>query len=301
MTLIQIQYFLTVASTGNLSKAAQMLFTTPSNVSKYISQLEKELNYQLFHRGNHGVFLTEEGQRFRNCIEQSYHAITESIQQATSFTANRIVRIAISQDQQLSPILLQALRRQNLSASDHRVCVMRDSDQLMVSRLLSMEYDMIITNAPYVESSQVQCWHLFSLESVLAFSVRHPMAGKADLCLRDFSEDYFLVPLHENTYGLRKSEVFIREKYGFSPKFLYAGDTGSCLLNATIGLGVAILPKIYVSPDMLQLSTIPVFSFEPQWCNLLLRTNESSADVLAAAAQIRHAYGFTDPDFKADR
>ncbi|MDR1065962.1 MAG: LysR family transcriptional regulator [Clostridiales bacterium] len=53
--------FYTVATTGNISKASEILFTGQPSVSKSIKKLESELKVNLFTRNSRGVRLTEEG------------------------------------------------------------------------------------------------------------------------------------------------------------------------------------------------------------------------------------------------
>ena len=54
--------FYTVANTGNISKAADMLFISQPAISKAISKLEDGLHVKLFLRSSKGVTLTDEGQ-----------------------------------------------------------------------------------------------------------------------------------------------------------------------------------------------------------------------------------------------
>jgi DNA-binding transcriptional LysR family regulator len=58
----QIQYFVTCVEYGSFSAAADILFTTQSNVSKGIKALEEEMDLKLFERHPRGVSLTSEGE-----------------------------------------------------------------------------------------------------------------------------------------------------------------------------------------------------------------------------------------------
>ena len=58
--------FYTVANTGNISKAADMLFISQPAISKAISKLEDGLHVKLFLRSSKGVALTDEGQVLDN-------------------------------------------------------------------------------------------------------------------------------------------------------------------------------------------------------------------------------------------
>lgn len=70
MELRQLEYFKTVGDTGNLSKAAELLYISQPALSKSISSLEKELGVQLFDRRNRKMRLTSFGQIFYHRISR---------------------------------------------------------------------------------------------------------------------------------------------------------------------------------------------------------------------------------------
>lgn len=64
MTLLQIRYVVYAADCLSINKAASLLYTTPSNVSKSIKSLEDELGYSIFIRTANGLLLTSVGAKF---------------------------------------------------------------------------------------------------------------------------------------------------------------------------------------------------------------------------------------------
>ena len=64
MLITQIDTFIKVAESGSFSKAAELLYMTPTAVMKQINSLEKELGVTLFSRTNHGLTLTGAGESF---------------------------------------------------------------------------------------------------------------------------------------------------------------------------------------------------------------------------------------------
>lgn len=64
MDLAKIQYFLEAARLNNFTEAARKCHIAQTTMTKYISQLEKELGCHLFCREHRGVSLTAEGRRF---------------------------------------------------------------------------------------------------------------------------------------------------------------------------------------------------------------------------------------------
>lgn len=56
-----LKYFLIVAQEENMTKAAEILHTTQSNLSRQLAELENRLGKKLFERGGRKITLTEEG------------------------------------------------------------------------------------------------------------------------------------------------------------------------------------------------------------------------------------------------
>lgn len=70
----QLKYFLSVAEQRSFGNAAASLFVTRQAVSKAISQLEEELQVDLFVRQANGVFLTPAGVKFYDYVK---HLVSE--------------------------------------------------------------------------------------------------------------------------------------------------------------------------------------------------------------------------------
>ncbi len=72
MELRVLRYFLAVAQTESISKAAEQLHMTQPTLSRQLTELEQSLNTTLFHRGkrNRKVELTEEGLFLRKRAEE---------------------------------------------------------------------------------------------------------------------------------------------------------------------------------------------------------------------------------------
>ena len=70
MDIRQLKYFLSVAETGLVTKAAEQLHMTQSPLSQQILALERELGVRLFRRTKKHMELTEAGQVLRRRAEQ---------------------------------------------------------------------------------------------------------------------------------------------------------------------------------------------------------------------------------------
>ena len=73
--LADLALFVEVANTGNFRRAAAVLGTPASTLSRRISALEQELGFQLIHRSSRTFALTDAG---KACYEQSKTLVTEA-------------------------------------------------------------------------------------------------------------------------------------------------------------------------------------------------------------------------------
>jgi DNA-binding transcriptional LysR family regulator len=71
MELYQLKTFVAIAQEGNLTRAAERVFTSPPAVSAQIKALEDELGVKLFERTPRGMLLTEAGSRLLEEAERT--------------------------------------------------------------------------------------------------------------------------------------------------------------------------------------------------------------------------------------
>lgn len=71
MDLRQLRYFLAVANTQHMTRAAEQLHVTQSTLSHQIGQMEQALATRLFDRVGRGIRLTEAGELFRGFAQRA--------------------------------------------------------------------------------------------------------------------------------------------------------------------------------------------------------------------------------------
>ena len=72
MTLTQLNYFITIAETKSINKAAEKLYVSQPSLTSAVQELEKELGITLFNRSGRGVTLTNDGAEFLLYAKQLY-------------------------------------------------------------------------------------------------------------------------------------------------------------------------------------------------------------------------------------
>lgn len=70
MDLRLLEYFLAVAKTGNITRAAEQLHVTQPTISRQLMELEQEMGIRLLIRGKRQITLTDAGILFQQRAEE---------------------------------------------------------------------------------------------------------------------------------------------------------------------------------------------------------------------------------------
>ena len=79
MTLLQLQYFSTLARVLHYTHAAEELHISQPTLSYSINELEKEMGVRLFEKQNRKIFLTESGERFLPYVKKAMQLLDEGV------------------------------------------------------------------------------------------------------------------------------------------------------------------------------------------------------------------------------
>ena len=95
MELLQIEYFLTVARTENMTAAANSLHVAQSSVSRCISRLEESLGVPLFERSGRGIVLSDYGREFYKRAETIMRELSDGERQLKEMRDQQFGRVSI--------------------------------------------------------------------------------------------------------------------------------------------------------------------------------------------------------------
>ena len=100
MELYQLRTFVTVADVGNLTHAAERLFTSQPSISAHVKALEQEFNVKLFDRTPKGMRLTEHGKILKEKAHKVLNATNELRIQASMLSGELAgtVKIGLNTD-----------------------------------------------------------------------------------------------------------------------------------------------------------------------------------------------------------
>lgn len=145
MEIRQLKYFLAVADKRSFVNAANALFISRQAISKAVSQLEQELDVELFMRDSNGAFLTPAGvlfyDRIRGAVAEFDQIQTEMLDYGTRYRQR--IRLAFS----IGTLPLYEVRLEEFCASQKNADIEYGEylESECVEMLLARKTDMIVT------------------------------------------------------------------------------------------------------------------------------------------------------------
>lgn len=160
--------FVQVVQAGSFTKAASVLFSSKSNISRRISQLEQQLDATLLQRTARGLSLTQQGQTFyQECLllKQQFEKAKDNLQQQQVSISGHI---AITAPMSLGGIFLGPLVSKFLSHYPEMGIELALSDHAIP--LLESHYDIAIRAVKTLADSSLHAKLLHSYDYVIAAS-----------------------------------------------------------------------------------------------------------------------------------
>ncbi|SIR94624.1 LysR family transcriptional regulator [Williamsia sterculiae] len=189
MELRQLSYFVAVCDELSFSRAAQRRFISQSAVSHQIRRLEHELGVALFERSTRSVSVTDAGSRLLPIARQMIEL--EASAHAAMKPTDRRIRLAAN----------MSFARQSLSAISGLRDAHPEAEVDFVIRSFGERMDSVVSGdvdvaliRGTVHRPDVDVRQLWVQDLVIATAVRHPLAGRATVTLRELAQYPLVLP-----------------------------------------------------------------------------------------------------------
>ena len=269
MTLQQLKYVITIAECGSITSAAKKLLVAQPSLSKSVSELEKEMDINIFFRNNRGIYLSEEGTRFlsyaRQVVEQielleQQYKKKENIRQVFSmssqhyaFVVNAFVALVKEYGESKYEFALRESRTNDIIED-----VRTSRSEMGVLFLSNFNRDII---QHIVKNADLKFIPLFKAKPHVFVCRNNPLVAKDKVTLSD------LAPFPRLTYeqGINNSFYFSEELHSVeeSYKSIIVTDRAT-LFNLLIGLDGYTISSGILSSDLngTEIVSIPLESDE---------------------------------------
>lgn len=296
MTIDHIRYFVEVAYCRSFSQAAQNLYISQPNLTKYIAALEKSLGVKLFDRTTRRVELTEAGERLLSKAQTvlvPFLRELEDIQTELSSSRQNIY-IGVARDEILPDSFIDVLRRYNLSSSGGRIILIQDT-HLGLSNGIRGQYNMVISSDRHLRTLPgLNYLSLQNFQMILAVSNHHPLANKPNLTPPDFRNELIYFALPQGTTITPSAANPIYYRIGGLVNIKLMPSPSDALYNANLCSGAAIVPDLTDRsrfPDIRFVNFEANQDFTPTRQRLFWPREETDPQILALLDQFLTLYG----------
>lgn len=247
MTLNQLDYFLAIAETGSITKAAASLNMSQPPLSLQLMTLEKELGVQLFKREKKQLTITEKGLLLQIRAWEIINLVNSTILeiQSHSGTPRALIRIGTigSVCNRILPAKIMAFK----SRFPHMAFELHENSSTSILELLR---DGVVDIGVVREPFNASLYHTILIKDTVLDSAETD--SFMTIAVKEFYEDPDS-PVVELS-SLKDKPLIIHRRYtnlvtascwkrGFVPKIICQNDNISSSLSwAASGIGIAIAP-----------------------------------------------------------
>lgn len=249
MDLRKMYYFDATVKYQSFSRAAKALHISQPSLSNAIKSLEEEIDGQLIERTTKQFRLTELGQQFyersKGLIAQFEVMETELKEYAKGENLEILLGMIESANYLFSQVIIEY---QKLYPHNQITLIDTLYNQTVRQALLGLNVHGVITNQHIVDS-EIKSELLYNEPYVVLIKNDHPFATMERITLVDFADESLIIGMPEFQTSAQILKVFEQEQ--ITPHIQYKIERFEMIkVLVEKGLGIAILPKHYVSQNL---------------------------------------------------
>lgn len=265
----QISCFLEAARCKSFTKAAKRLYISQPTFSRTISQLEKELDLQLFYRDSfHGISLTESGVIMAKAFEKTQADIDAAIERAQELERLREINLTLGllDGQLLDDNLSGIFSQLRVSHPNLNMRIQRGTYQTLMEALSIGEMDLVcMPEWQFRDTSRLEVIPYSPIETILA-APKH-IVGAPEMrtySITEFSHLTFVSVCQDECAYIQEMMDELFSSAGMHPRIVLAKSLEEQLQMAEMGEGAVLInPYNYIcySPNV---SCFTVAELKPQ-------------------------------------
>ena len=226
MDLRHLNAFLAVADELSVTRAAERLHISQPPLSRSLRQLETELGVTLFVRHRHGVALTDEGRALLEAGRRLAAAANDFLDLARCVTHTDVQRLRIG----LASGLWEAVTDVRKAYAERYTAIgmdVKDVDcpGVYEPELRERALDVVFARAPQ-KRAYLETEPLYTEQFVALLDVRHPLARRQSLSLRDIVHEPLLLWDRHVLPGAYDAMMELYEREGVTPRTRHTPGAG---------------------------------------------------------------------------
>lgn len=248
MLLAQVESFLVVARTGNLSRAAEQLYLTQPTLTARLKALETEVGQDLFVRTARGVRLTEAGREFLPYAERATSALREGREHLEELRRGVQGTLAVGASPGVSTYLLPTLLERFAALHPSIVISVRTGHSEEVLDLVLNE-EVHVGLGRVLRHPAIHATPLYEDELVLVVHPDHRFAHQPCVPVPELAQERMILFDRTSSYYDLTQALFLQA--GIVPASVMELDNIEAAKRMVERkLGVALLPRTSVVRDV---------------------------------------------------
>ena len=243
MTLLQLQYFQTLAHVLHYTQAAAELHIAQPSLSYSIKELEKELGVKLFEKDSRHIKLTIYGEQFLPYAERILSMLDEGVNvlHQMAGSAQQIIRLGYfhSITASLIPSIMLDIYGQDQNQNIRfQFAEAASFDLFQMLKKGELDFSFCLHQDEELESVVVMRQPLY-----LAVPEHHPLAKRESVTFQDFAREP--VVMLDKPSNLRTQLDRVYAKNGLTPNVVFeVRECNAALQYVALHFGVSVLPRV---------------------------------------------------------
>ena len=254
--LNQLKIFYTVASEGNISKAARKLFISQPAISMAVSKLEENLDVMLLKRSAKGVNLTYEGKKLFEQLKTAFNAIDIGEQKIKNIKNLGVGKIKIGASASLCKYILIPFLKEYIEENPHiKIVIECQSSAKSLELLENGKLDIALVVQPE-NNTKSEFLALGEFEDIFIANKTYIdnliLREKKDLTTNDILKKGNLMLLDEENLSRVFVDKYLKENKIEAKGIIEVTNMDLLIDFAKIGMGISCVIKQFVNDDLKQ-------------------------------------------------
>jgi DNA-binding transcriptional LysR family regulator len=254
--MAQLEAFVEVCRTGNLSQAAETLYVTQPALTARVRGLEAELDAQLFVRTSRGMRVTDIGRAFLPYAERALASVVEGHKLVADLQAGTAGELLIGAAPAVSTYVLPSILKAFQSAHPKvRLGVRTGHTEEVLEMVIGR--DVHIGLGRPIQHRDVELIPAFEDEMMLVVGARHRFVPRGRVRLDELATERLILFDRTSSYYELTSALF--RGAGVVPESVMELDNVEAAKKMVqLGLGAALLPRMALSAELRARSLRPI-------------------------------------------
>ena len=265
MDIQQMKTFITAARCLNFTEAANQLFISQPTLSRQITNMETELNMQLFIRRQKRVQLTPAGSFLYEKLSALYDEYTDIIRLAQIKAAgySDVFNIGILDGHDVNDLFPDLMKTCFSKYPDIQISLTRGSFHALTDGLYNSSFDLIFTLLFDIDKKeQLSFIKVKSMQDMIVMSGNHPLAEKDAVSLKDLNHERIFLISPDDSSEAASRYLSCCHRLDVFPDFRYAPNLETEMLWVEAGLAMTLINGDNILAYHPGLKTLPISEFE---------------------------------------